>query len=120
MSGIRIAHPDPRFRGALLRIPHPTRATATGPKTYELRLDGEGAVIVSETVWARICECWIPDAAGVKVPASSIFAVINVVDDPPHQLIGAGRDVELVTFDLTHNDDLDAPVTRASLTHKDR
>lgn len=75
MAGIRIHHPT--LREASLLVPHPgDAATGRKGKDYVLRLDSEGNVIVSETVWTRLQEA---QAAG----ANHGFIVLNEVADPP-------------------------------------
>lgn len=44
-------------------------------KTYHLKLDGDGTVIVSETVWANLQRLY--DCGG--------FEAVNVVSQPPSQ-----------------------------------
>lgn len=117
--GYRIRHPDPRYRGALLKIPHPERRTANGPKTYELRLDGEGTIIVSAKVWAGICGCWIRTVDGLLVAADTVFEVVNTVQNAPTQRLGFAKDQVLNVYDLS-SDSQAAPATRSSLEFKDR
>jgi hypothetical protein len=59
VTGIRIIATDPALRGATYVVRHPSRA-----KDYHLRLDGEGAVLVSEVIWQRVREIMAvyPDA----------------------------------------------------------
>lgn len=89
MSGVRLVHPT--LRGCVLLVPDPSRPLAgrhTCPlcavehpcKTYHLRLDGEGAVIVSTTVWERLRHL----ETGLRA--------MNGVRRPPALIIGGARD----------------------------
>jgi len=63
MSGVRLRHAE--LRGCMVLVPDPRRplkqphhcstCNVVHPcKTYHLALDGEGCVIVSETIWKRL------------------------------------------------------------------
>jgi len=84
-AGVRLLHR--KLRGVMLVLPHPTQrykvpylCPACGVtherKTYHLRLDGEGAVIVSKEVFERLREMGLPD-----------LQVMNEVQKPPSQTI---------------------------------
>lgn len=87
MPGVRLTHA--RLRGGTLVVEHP-RIRYVVPyhclvcgirherKTYHLRLDGEGAVIVSETVLEHLREIGL-EALGLRVE--------NEVRRPPAQVI---------------------------------
>lgn len=85
MPGIRIRHEV--LRGVTYTVEHPTRrypkpwlCPACGSvherKTYHLRLDAEGAAIVSEQVFQRLREAGMPG-----------LEATNVVAEPPPQSI---------------------------------
>lgn len=85
MSGVRIRAADVAgLADRTVEIEHHARRTATGPKVYRLRLDSTGAVIVSETVWARLQE------AMAALPACPRFHVVETVARPPAQTLGGG------------------------------
>lgn len=88
MSGIRLRCTDPDMRGKLYLVEHPMRRYIVPKlceqckvvhvkKTYHLRLDGEGTIIVSDTIYDRLREAGMP-------------ALIeeNEVIKPPHQRVG--------------------------------
>ena len=80
MPGIRIHHPDPTVWGTTLLIPHPGDSrTGRKPKDYHLRLNAQGDVIVSETIWNRLQE------ARQTGLTPHNFIVLNEVPDPPAQ-----------------------------------
>lgn len=90
MEGIRLVHAT--LRGVLFCIEHPTRklqypmlcgrcsgldkSVTHSQKTYHLQLDGEGAVIVSREVLARLEEIGLP-LLGLRIE--------NAVSRPPTQ-----------------------------------
>lgn len=121
--GLRIQHPDARFRGALLEIPHPDRTIldpvlgARRPKVYPLRLDGEGCAIVSETVWRRIGEC----QAQVNGEHFLLrFVVLNEVLNPPTQMCST-RTEQRPTFLAGPSGPAQVrPSLIPHITHKDR
>ena len=88
MSGVRLVHDSKR--GGIYVVLHPTRTykepflcptcSATHQKkAIHLKLDGEGAVIVSEQVFERLRECGLPH-----------LEVSNEVHKPPNQIVGIG------------------------------
>lgn len=84
MPGIRIRHPDPAVWGQTVLVPHPgDPRTGRKPKDYYLRLDSEGCIIVSTTIFRRLEEA---KACGLSPHA---FVMVNVVEDPPTQGIGS-------------------------------
>jgi len=86
-DGIRIMATDERLRGAIIEVPHPTRLLGTGGrKLYRIRLDGEGAALVSEVVWARIREIMAVD------PAAPRFMEVGRTATPPTQHINGGTE----------------------------
>ena len=85
-EGIRLTHPT--LRGVTIAVPHEGRRF-TSPqscsvcrsyhecKTYHLRLDGEGAVIVSQTVLERLRETgFVPIEMDVESPVASPPALV--------------------------------------------
>jgi len=87
MPGIRIHHPDPVTWGRTILIPHPGDPTSgRKSKDYVLRLDPDGNIIVSETVWQRLQE------ARDSGLSPHQFIVLNEVPDPPAQHVGRGPD----------------------------
>lgn len=91
MAGIRIAHRE--LRNCTARVPHPG-GDGRLPKDYYLRLDEDGAVIVSETVWSRLEEA---RAAGYEHG----FELMNTVTDPPPIVIDQNQAEVAETFRLT-------------------
>lgn len=90
-DGVRIMAVDPRLRGALVEVPHPTRVIGGGArKLYPIRLDGEGAAIVSTVVWERIKEIMALD------PAAPRFLEVGLIKAPPTQGINGGREARPV------------------------
>lgn len=80
MAGFRIHHPT--LRSCVVVIPHPgDPRTGRRPKDYQLTLDSEGDVIVSETVWRRLME-----ARGSGLSPHE-FVLLNEVTDPPPLLM---------------------------------
>lgn len=88
MSGVRLVCTDPDLRGRLYLVEHPTRKYIVPKlcgecnvphvkKTYHLKLDGEGGVIVSEQIFHRLREAGLPK-----------LNVSNEVLNPPHQRVG--------------------------------
>lgn len=74
--GLRLVHPDPRLRGTRVKVAHPR-------KDYYLNLDGEGAVIVSETVFGRLLEVGLAGFVltnEVTYPPSQIMALPHIAD----------------------------------------
>lgn len=91
-DGIRIMAVDERLRGAIVQVPHPTRMLGTGGrKLYVIRLDGEGAALVSTVVWDRIKEIMAID------PAAPRFLEVGRTGAPPTQHIG-GKSEHRPTF----------------------
>lgn len=72
-EGIRIAHIS--LRSCTARVPHPG-GNGRAAKDYYLRLDSDGAVIVSEKVWSRLEEA---RAAGYEHG----FELMHTVTNPP-------------------------------------
>lgn len=84
MPGIRIRHPNQTLWGQTVLVPHPgDPRTGRKPKDYHLRLDNEGCVIVSTTVWRRLEEARSCGLSPHK------FVIVNIVEDPPTQGIGS-------------------------------
>lgn len=82
-NGIRIRHPDPAMAGQTVLVPHPgDPRTGRKPKDYYLRLDSDGCVIVSTTIFRRLEEA---KACGLSPHK---FVYVNTVEDPPTQGIG--------------------------------
>ncbi len=92
MPGVRLVHET--LRGGELLIEDRSRPYLVGwfclscqrehrHKTYHLRLDGEGAVIVSTTIYERL------RAIGLERVG---LAVANEVAKPPAQIVGLRRD----------------------------
>ena len=81
-DGIRIMAMDPILRGATIEVPHPSRMVFGAPKIYRIRLDGEGAALVSEVVWARIKEIVALD------PTAPNFIEVGRTARPPTQTVG--------------------------------
>lgn len=79
MPGIRLHHRDKR--DCVVQIPHMGRPTPTGPKLYNLTLDHDGDVIVSDTVCRRLQEAQA--LLGVN-----LFVILDEVQEPPVLLIG--------------------------------
>lgn len=69
------------------------RATAAGPKIYNVTLDSEGDAIVSATVWARIQE-----ALALIPGAPQMFLYMNEVQEPPTQVIGGSPERDRRVF----------------------
>ncbi len=95
MPGIRIRAADEALANKTVEIEHHSRRTAAGPKTYRLRLDDTAAVIVSETVWARLQE------AMAALPACPRFYALETIARPPTQGInGQTEDGQVVRYSL--------------------
>lgn len=95
-DGVRIMATDERLRGAILEIPHPTRMLGTGGhKLYRVRLDGEGAAIVSTVVWGRIKEIMAIDQAAPR------FIEVGTVAAPPTQHLSGRVERRPVVTHLT-------------------
>lgn len=90
MAGVRIMHPT--LRGVTLLIEHPGDGVRRA-KDYHLRLDSEGQVTVSETVWARIRE------AEVAGQWEERFVLVGeVLNPPPLSLASPGGLIEVGRF----------------------
>lgn len=83
-DGVRIMAVDPAMRGAMVDVPHPTRIVGGLAKLYRVRLDGEGAALVSEVVWARMREIMAID------PACPRFLEVGRTTRPPTQTLDTG------------------------------
>jgi hypothetical protein len=92
-SGVRLVSTDPALRGRMYLVEHPYRDYLVPKicaqcnvihtkKTYHLQLDGEGAVIVSDTIYDRLREAGMPK-----------LKVANEVKAPPSQKVGIGGPV---------------------------
>lgn len=80
MPGLRLRHPTEK--GTELIVPHPGGGVVCpGPKDYHIRLDSEGYVIVSETVYEGLQEC-----AAFGFDHQLVF--VNEIDNPPAQGVG--------------------------------
>lgn len=100
MAGVRLVHPT--LRNTIFLVERPDRpyrapvdcATCTPPnaktpvrhyvKTYHLKLDAQGAVIVSEQILEQLRQ--VPGLAGLDVS--------NVVKKPPAQTVGGPPELE--------------------------
>lgn len=97
MSGLRIHQTDKDAWGCTILIPHPgDPSTGRKGKDYYLRLDTQGDIIVSETVWMRLQEC---EKAGFHHG----FVMVNVVENPPPIVMGATPEQKRRTFKLIDN-----------------
>lgn len=82
---------DPRLRGATYIVRHPARG-----KDYHLRLDGEGAVIVSDVIWQRVREI------AAVYPDAPRFIEVGQTMSPPTQvaeILGAGEVRPVLRFE---------------------
>ncbi len=78
-EGYRIHQTDQTLWGTIVLVNHPgDPATKRAPKDYVFRLDGNGDIIVSSTIWQRLEEI---KAAGLEHG----FVFSNVVGNPPTQ-----------------------------------
>lgn len=98
-DGVRIIATDERLRGATIEVPHPTRLiTRDGhqvAKVYSIRLDGEGAALVSTVVWDRIQEIMAID------PTAPRFLEVGLAAAPPTQVINGQREARPVYLHRT-------------------
>jgi len=90
MAGVRIMHPS--LRGVTLLIEHPGGGERKA-KDYHLRLDADGQVTVSETVWSRIREAEVAGEWGER-----FVLVGEVLDPPPLNLASPGGRIEVARF----------------------
>lgn len=97
-DGVRIMAVDPRLRGAVIEVPHPTRFLGSGAaKLYRILLDGEGAALVSVVVWQRIQEIMAID------PTAPRFIEVGVTSAPPTQMLnGATEDRRVLRHRTGH------------------
>jgi hypothetical protein len=97
MPGIRIAHSD--IRGRPYVVTHPTRRlrqpmfcgrcnTVHTMKTYHLDLDGEGSVVVSETVFQRLREAGMPGLEALNHVANPPTQHVSITDETPPAYVG--------------------------------
>ena len=91
MPGVLIEHPT--HRGSTLLVRHPGGPQPDGSvrqaKDYHLRLDENGRVIVSETVWRRIQEAQV-------LHGGADFVSVSQVGNPPAQGMATPGDTLLL------------------------
>ncbi len=97
-EGYRIHYTDPSLWGSIVLVNHPGNpATGRAPKDYVFRLDANGDIIVSSTIWQRLQEI-----AATGLDHGFVFS--NVVGNPPTQNpMSNGSDLEKRVFKKTHD-----------------
>lgn len=99
MPGVRLGHET--LRGVTYTVEHPTRrykepylcpacGTVHLRKTYHLRLDGDGTVIVSREIFQRLRQAGLPG-----------LVVLNEVKHPPNQTLQI--DGQRMTFQIVEH-----------------
>lgn len=96
-EGFRIHYNDQKHWGGIVLVMHPGIPGVRAPKEYVFRLDVNGDIIVSTTIWQRLQEI---QASGLDHG----FTFMNIVKNPPTINVSANdrSDQEKRIFRRTH------------------